>query len=262
MKLDARPLLIAALVLASLPALAETLKESSDKTYKVQPGSSLVVSNVNGNVAISGWDRPEVRIIAEKQASGDRDDARQALNKIKIDVQQVTGTLRVTTVLPKNNDSIWNWLGGDHVSASVSYKLHVPRNLNLAIETVNGNVAVAGVSGTLELETTNGGISAKGTGGAINAETTNGNIDAEMLTVAGGRPMNLETTNGRIDVLLPSTIKADVSARTTNGKIHSDLPITVAGTIGKNSLTGTLNGGGPDLILRTTNGGIQIRKGN
>src|SRR5438270_222263 len=49
-----------------------------------------------------------------------------------------------------------------------------------------------------------------------------------------------------------------IDAANTNGSIESDLPITTSGAQNKHSLHGTMNGGGPELRLRTTNGSIHI----
>jgi len=42
--------------------------------------------------------------------------------------------------------------------------------------------------------------------------------------------------------------------------VNSDLPISVMGKISEDSLSGKLNGGGPKLVLRSSGGGIHVRK--
>ena len=68
----------------------------------------------------------------------------------------------------------------------------------------------------------------------------------------------LETTNGGIHARLPRAFAARVDAANTNGSIETNLPILVTGSQSKHSLHGTINGGGPELRLRTTNGSIHI----
>jgi DUF4097 and DUF4098 domain-containing protein YvlB len=72
--------------------------------------------------------------------------------------------------------------------------------------------------------------------------------------------LNLATTNGGINVSLPGSAAFQLHAATTNGNIHTDFPITVQGDFGSKSISGTVNNGGRELKLATTNGGIQIRK--
>ena len=79
------------------------------------------------------------------------------------------------------------------------------------------------------------------------------------MRVTPGQDIRLSTTNGRISVAVPSNFAGELDAGTTNGSIHTDFPITT--TRGDNNrLRGTVNGGGAQLRLRTTNGGIEIKK--
>lgn len=85
--------------------------------------------------------------------------------------------------------------------------------------------------------------------------------------------------NGDVDITLPPATKANLKMRTDNGEIRSDFEIQLrpispptvedsrnrgAGNLriqtGKTT-NGTINGGGPDVDLRTLNGNVYIRKG-
>jgi DUF4097 and DUF4098 domain-containing protein YvlB len=78
------------------------------------------------------------------------------------------------------------------------------------------------------------------------------------MAITAGRAVKIETTNGHITVRLPRTFAGRLDADNTNGSIDSDLPVTTSGSHDKHTLRGTINGGGPDLRLRTTNGSIRI----
>ncbi|MGZ7039174.1 MAG: DUF4097 family beta strand repeat-containing protein, partial [Thermoanaerobaculia bacterium] len=112
--------------------------------------------------------------------------------------------------------------------------------------------------GKLRLETTNGKIDLARCSGAVDASTTNGGIRAELVQVTAGRELNFETTNGRITLIVPQSLAADIDAGTTNGSITTDLAVTTK-SFDSNTLRGAVNGGGPKVRLRTTNGGIEIR---
>ena len=130
--------------------------------------------------------------------------------------------------------------------------------MDLKIENTNGAIEASDVRGSHRIETTNGHIKLARCAGDVDAETTNGSIEAELTTVNTGRGMRLETTNGHITTSLPRTFAARINAANTNGSIETDLPITTVGSHDKHSLVGTVNGGGPELRLRTTNGSIHI----
>jgi DUF4097 and DUF4098 domain-containing protein YvlB len=72
--------------------------------------------------------------------------------------------------------------------------------------------------------------------------------------------LELMTTNGSVDVTLPASAEFQVHAATTNGRISSDFPITVQGSFGLKALSGTVGGGGRELKVATTNGGIELKK--
>ncbi len=257
-----RRLLLALALSASIavPAVAETASETVSKTLDVQAGEQLDLSNVNGSVKITTWDRSQVAIKAEKEVkTGISVPAKDALQQLQVVVGQAGGKITVETRHPKSSSGAFSWLTGSNVDAQVRYEITVPRSFNLKVRTVNGSVSVDGVTGNHSIRTTNGAITAKGTSGALKLATTNGGINAELLRILPGAEMSFNTTNGRINLSVPSTFAATLSANTTNGTIDSDLPITISGSVSKRSLRGTINGGGPEVKLATTNGSIKVK---
>lgn len=249
------------LFLAATTAAAKELTETIDRTFDARPGALLVLTNVNGRVTVNSWDQPKIRVIARKEVSAARAEVHEILRELRVELQPRDGGLVITTRHPKDMDGFggfFDWLSGNHVKASVSYDVTVPRSMSVDVETVNGGIHVAGVNGKHELETTNGAIEVARCAGSLDASTTNGAIYAELMAVAKGQALRFETTNGRIEVALPKSLAVDVDAGTTNGSIKSDLPVATT-RVSRNSLRGTINGGGTPLKLRTTNGGIAIR---
>ena len=256
-----RLVLAGMLMMASTAMSAAELTETVDRTFDVKPGARVVLTNVNGRVTVGSWDQPRVRVVALKEVEGDRDEVQAAMRELRVELKPVDGGLMITTHEPRRSDgpsSIFSWLLGDHVNASVRYDVTVPRTMNVEVDNTNGSVHLSGVSGRHALETTNGKIEVIRCAGSLDAATTNGAIQAELIGVSKGQPVRLETTNGRIELALPGSLGADVDASTTNGAIRSELPVATT-HISSNSLRGTLNGGGTQVRMRTTNGGISIR---
>ena len=90
--------------------------------------------------------------------------------------------------------------------------------------------------------------------------STNGHIDISMGKAGWSGELHLATTNGGISVALPASATFEMRASTTNGNIRTDFPVTVQGTFGPKNVSGTVGGGGRELKLATTNGGIEIKK--
>jgi hypothetical protein len=257
-----RTWIVTAAVLLATTAGAAELSETIDRTFDVRAGANVVLSNVNGRITIGSWDQPRVRVVAIKEVEGDRDEVKRALADLRVEMQPRDGGLVVATHYPKQESgivSLFGWLTGDHIDAEVRYDVTVPRSMNVDISNTNGAIHLSDVSGKLELDTTNGKIEVTRCAGSLDASTTNGSIHAELVRIAKGQPLRFETTNGRIEVTVPANVGAEVDASTTNGSISTDLPVATTRT-SSNSLRGTINGGGTQIRLRTTNGGIAIRK--
>ena len=209
---------------------------------------------MNGRIVVSSWDQPRVRIHAVRKA-----ESREVLDKVVVDVRGGGGDLSIVSKMPSKGESgFLDFLFGDGGNASIDYELTVPRTGDVKVENTNGSITLTDVSGRIELSTTNGRIEAVRCSGTINASTTNGSIRAELLQVSSGKAMEFETTNGSISVTVPPSFAATVDADTTNGSIKTDLPVTTR-SFSRRELRGTLNGGGPQLSLHTTNGSIEIR---
>jgi Putative adhesin len=254
-------LFAAALFVAATAAAAE-LNETIDRTFDVRPGATVSLDNVNGSITIASWDQPRVRVVAHKTVEGDKREAQQALKDLRVEITPRDGGLNVMTHYPKESEGvsgIFAWLTGDHIDAQVRYELTVPKTMSLDVDNTNGNIRVTDVAGKHELETTNGRIETVRCAGSLDASTTNGRIEAELVRLNRGQENSLATTNGRIIVTIPADFAGELDAGTTNGSIKTDFPVT-ATRAGDNRLRGTINGGGAPLKLRTTNGGIEIRK--
>jgi DUF4097 and DUF4098 domain-containing protein YvlB len=257
---------------------AATLKEAFDRTVPLRPGSQVRLTNVNGAVTFTAWDRNEVRIEAEKQVkTGSAEDARKIMDQVRIEVTQGADGLRIETKLPRRNDGVFDWLFGKQANVNVIYKVHVPRQAALDVESVNGGVtatgtrgkahlattngaiAVTDVQGDLVLETVNGGIDVRRSAGALRAESTNGSIEAELTDLPAGSDLRLGSTNGGIALRLPRDARLSIDAATTNGRVRTDFAVE-GGQPGKRSLKGDINGGGGKLYARTTNGSVEINE--
>jgi DUF4097 and DUF4098 domain-containing protein YvlB len=250
----------AALLLFATIAAADTVGEKLDKTYPFQ-GGTVALDNVNGSVDVIVWDRPEVRVEAEKRVRvSDRSDAAAALKAVRIEIDESGSGLTIRTRYPNHKENvtdILNLFANDRVEAQVRYRLTVPRTAKVNIDTVNAGITVAGVQGGFELETVNGSIDVSGGAGSFEASTVNGSIDAELSNVTSGR-VAAETVNGRVRLALPASLRADVDISTVNGKISSDIPVT-ARVMSRRNWKGAMNGGGGVVLaVSTVNGSVTI----
>ncbi len=128
---------------------------------------------------------------------------------------------------------------------------------NVAADSSGGGVDVTSVSGDVAAESSGGGVHLEDIGGRIDAESSGGPVSAVLAAEhsAGGR---LSSSGGGVRVGLDRRARLHIDASSSGGGVVCDLPVTVQGKISRSSLRGNLNGGGADLVLRSSGGGIRI----
>jgi hypothetical protein len=232
------------------------------KTFSVVPGTVMKIYNKNGNIDVSSWERDDIEVEAIKQSNL----FTSLLPEPSIDI--LTG-----------NELIARTLYSSALSEAipVQYRITVPKGVLVTrVETSNGKISVAGVSGDVDANTSTGEIQIHKVNGFVKAVTSNGNID---ITGVGGLyearndrgdisvevpairdNLAIRSSNGNITVSLASNIAAQLEASTSNGNItYSDLPLTV-NELSKTKLTGKLGEGSNRINLETSRGSITMKK--
>jgi uncharacterized membrane protein len=128
---------------------------------------------------------------------------------------------------------------------------------NVDANTSGGSIKVGNVEGDVDLHTSGGSIRTKNIKGEIDAHTSGGSIDVTFAQ----QPMNdasLTTSGGSIEATFPADVAIDIDASTSGGRVRSEFD--VSGRVKKKSIRGQINGGGPEIELRTSGGSISIEK--
>ncbi len=99
----------------------------------------------------------------------------------------------------------------------------------------------------------------EGADGVIELETSNGAIEAEVPAI-GDNGLRVRTNNGKIELYLASDLNVDIEAKTSNSDIELDEIEVIAQEISRNWLRGKIGNGGKKLSIKTSNGGITLRK--
>ena len=127
------------------------------------------------------------------------------------------------------------------------------------VTTSGGSINIGRVEGDVVARTSGGSVSVDEVMGSIDAATSGGSVSAHITRQPKGN-CKLSTSGGNVTVYLEKSIKVDVDAETDAGRVSTDFPITVRGRLSRSSLTASLNGGGPELYLRTSGGNIDLRE--
>jgi DUF4097 and DUF4098 domain-containing protein YvlB len=173
------------------------------------------------------------------------------LDELRVEIKGEGDRVDVTTRYPRGT-----W--GQH--GHVDYRVKVPRDARVEVETTNGAVKVLGAGGPVRATTTNGSVEVTDAGADIEASTTNGSIRAGYRQAPTAGTQRLSTTNGSVTVTLPDDATGDFSASTVNGGISTDFPLQVSGRFGGRKLRGRLGQGSARFEVSTVNGAVKILK--
>jgi hypothetical protein len=146
-------------------------------------------------------------------------------------------------------------------SWAVSYRIFVPKRLDLTLTTTNGPLEIDGVTGRMQLRAVNGPIELSQVGGDIHARAENGPLQVELTGSRwDGAGLDAETTNGPVELRVPAQYAAHLETGTVNGPMEVDFPVTVQGRFDPHRIAIDLGGGGSPVRVVTTNGPVVVRK--
>lgn len=242
---------------------------SEERTFETSGVTGVDVETHNGSVRYDGQSGDGAgQVTITKVARGStQEQADAAMNAIEVFVEPKGDTVQLG----------WRWktLKKRNWSADVSFDIKAPGHMNLDVETHNGEINVAGVTGDVDIETHNGEINVNTGGKALEAESHNGEINAvfagtsvELSSHNGEVTADLSrcaavtgsvtSHNGAVQISVGAGTSASLEARSNNGGIDCEAPLTDMKK-SKRSLDGKLGSGGGKLEIETHNGAIAIK---
>ena len=243
--------------------------ESFEFEVEVENQNSFRIHGVNGTIEIVGKsDSAVVEVWGEKTVKSEtRADARSYLDNLRIQMSSSQDEVFIWTDQPRDSN------GRNY---EVNYQVRIPESWLVFVENTNGIVDVKMISNHVSADLTNGDLHLTDIVGQLDAGLTNGNIDLMNIfgsvdgdvtngkifgdvTLPIGGYCQLEITNGNIDLEIPRSTSAGFSARVTNGNIQIYELTLNNMTTTKGSAAGTLGDGNGTVILKVTNGNIDVR---
>ncbi|PKI17693.1 DUF4097 family beta strand repeat-containing protein [Colwellia sp. 12G3] len=163
--------------------------------------------------------------------------------------------------------------GNNHIR--VTYKVTVPENYNLNLDTSGGSIEIENLKGKVDAHTSGGSITLEDMVGDVDIKTSGGSLDLDNIIgkidakTSGGsitlklptnptKDSSVKTSGGSITAYLAKDVAVNLSAKTSGGRVSSEFAVN--GTTKKRSIIGTINGGGPELVLKTSGGSVRIKE--
>ncbi|RKR84791.1 hypothetical protein BDD43_5044 [Mucilaginibacter gracilis] len=260
--------LLSARLMAQQPDQLVVPLSDPGKPYK------LSVDLVFGSIKVSTYEGKDV-VIEVINESKKRDDDDDHDHERKGGMKRIAGGGGLDITAKERNNVVT--INTDMPMKNINLNIKIPRGVsNLKLSTVNGRgIWVSNVSGDLEISNTNGSITLTDISGSVVANTVNGSIKVNFKAVDNKAPMAFSTLNGSVDVVFPANLKANVKLKSDQGNVYSDFDIAADRQIPKVSKSnsqgmyrlsvdetvyGKINGGGPEMLMKTMNGNIYLRK--
>lgn len=229
--------LLSAAVLAVLSQTAAA-EQTHNKRATIAADATIEVSNVQGSVNVTAWDKNEVELQALLESDKDRLEFEATERQVRIKVDRPDHRYRdddeatLTLKVPKGARLIVDTVSADitadgvrgeqrleSVSGTVETKAY---DAPVSLHTVSGEITVSGSGGKAALTTENvsGTTIVSGVRGSYEGQTVSGTIDASVAAV---EKLRIETVSGDAE------IKADLgsAARAEMETVSGSLTLTI-----------------------------------
>ena len=185
----------------------------------------IQVDNIFGSIELTGYDRPEVKLVAHRTIKG-RTQARiqKAKEEVKLDISEEGNLIDIFVNGPFRNqdkqDNREKWDPGYIVS--YNFEIHVPNKTHIFLKTVtDGDIVVNNINGDFEVKNINGKVTLSQVTGSGSVETVNG----EVKVVFSRNPesdCSFKTVHGDLEILFKDDLSADFLLKTSFGKAYSN----------------------------------------
>jgi DUF4097 and DUF4098 domain-containing protein YvlB len=234
-----------------------------DTTVRIERGGTVDLSLISGTIKVTGWDRPDVKVVASLESGTLDFDANPSRVSLSVDHSEDrrghhhndVGEARYEVSVPRGVKLILEGVSGDVTASgsrgeieasSVSGNVRVTEGVGqVNAEAVSGSVTVSQVNGNLRAESVSGDVRADNVTGNVQASSVSGDLrlsgvrsrDVRTETVSGevtytgtiepNGKYSFESHSGTIRLNIPKNAGAQVSVETFSGDISTPFPMLV-----------------------------------
>ncbi len=204
---------LAAAILAALAAPAAA-QQAITKRATVAADATVEVSNVQGFVKVSTWDRNEVELTAVLESDKD-----------ELEFEATTRIVRIEVDRPSSR------YGRGEEDANLT--LRVPQGVRLIVDTVSADITIDGVRGEQDLESVSGTVGTQAYDAAVKAASVSGDV---TVTGSGGKAqVRTDNVSGTSTV---TGVRGGVEGENVSGEIRAT--VAAADRIELSSVSGDI----------------------
>ena len=235
------------------------LYEVVKKVYSKNEISKITMSNLNGNIRITGKETDKIEIIAYKFVySKSKNTAKEQLSKLEVEFEKNDDELIIHSQFPKNYDDSFPLFKKIKEKCLIDYEIILPVNFNFDVKTTNGDLVFKNVTGEIYGKSVNGTIKAINLAGTIDISSVNGSLTAYLENGKEINRVNLKTVNGHLLLKMLCNTGCTINAETVNGRINVPRSTELNRKYHGREAYGEINGGGIPIKLKSVNGTIEF----
>jgi len=267
------------------------IEEKKTKTFDVKNGGKLVMNVERGSINIIAKSGSKMIVeVIKKAKTSSNEKAKKLFDNYKLEFKKKGNDVHIDGEFVKKIKRLFS-----NNKFYLKFIITLPSKYDLDLRTSGGSISVSDLEGEIKAKTSGGSLKFNSVIGNVNAKTSGGSIrigkvkgEVKVHTSGGGiyveevmgtiiagtsggsikayiskqpnADCSLKTSGGSINISLAKELKLNLYARTSGGGISTDFPIIVKGKLSKNKLETAINGGGPELTLKTSGGNIRIKK--
>ena len=220
--------------------------EKIEKTYSVKSGGNLTVLSEFGAIEIQTAAQDKVEVVITKES---KSKSVEAVEKMLVDFELVFEHEGSDVHIRGAFKQGWEHWQKRFNLAKIHFLITVPQQYNIDLNTSNGDISVANLTGDVRVRTSNSSLRFENLTGAVWGHTSGGSVEA--VDVAGD--VQVRTSGGSLRF---GAIQGFISGRTSGGSIK--VVDCSGGTDVRTSGGGIWLGGiGRNVTARTSGGSIQ-----
>jgi hypothetical protein len=208
-----------------------------ERTYTPRGTAHLTVSNVNGTIHISAWDKRTILVRANIASS------------VEITEREVGDEIIIAV---KRSFRI----------GRADFEINVPADTLLTLKNLMGDIDVQNVSGPTSIDSIDSNVRLVGLNSpSVDVKVTSGDISFDGDLRDGGN-YTMQSLRGDLDVTVPESTPFNLNARALSENINlgSFIANLVSASRGPKGISGSYLKGGPRLSLTAYAGRILLHK--
>jgi len=258
-----------ALVTLAVVFLAANLSAQSYK-HAIKNSKRVVIENLLGEVTFDGYDGNEIIVeVSNFKAPPKRADGLKAIygggeenTGIGLTFLELDGSIQISGASKQSEDAKYTFKIPNSMTLKVNYASPFAESDQIVFKNFKNEISIKTLNADIEfIDVT----------GPITSSTIDGDTKVVFSKVSQESPISISSIDGEIDVTIPANTPSNLRFSNFDGEVYTDFDIdfidkdkkgdhSLSYIGGHNSSSGTINGGGVEISLKTIDGIIYLRK--